>query len=160
MAQTISSPQPFWVRGWKRAVPRHDRPGSGRRHRAGGASRGDRTHKGVCQEPWEGQLSARASPRWFCRKHARSGRTRPGERESPEAAANRIRNRGRLSPLPWTQQATLRLDVSYLGSTSRRECLEGDCTMKSVVTLIAHSTCHRSSGALRKRCVGDHSWSI
>ena len=44
-----------------------------------------------------------------------------------------------------------------LGSTSRRECLGGACTMKWVLTLIAHSTCHRSSGALQKRCVGDHS---
>src|SRR5215208_4675762 len=32
--------------------------------------------------------------------------------------------------------------------------------MKWVLTLIAHSTCHRSSGALRKRCVGDPSFAF
>jgi hypothetical protein len=47
---------------------------------------------------------------------------------------------------------TPRPAVSYLGSTSRCECLGRACTIKWVVTLIAHSTCHRSSGALRKRC--------
>ena len=47
---------------------------------------------------------------------------------------------------------TPRPAVSYLGSTSRCECLGRACTIKWVVTLIAHSTSHRSSGALRKRC--------
>ena len=150
MLPTISSPQS--VQGWKWAAPQRGRPGSGRPHRAGGASQDDRTRKGVCQEPREGRLSARASPRWFCRKDACSCCTRPGERGSPEAAADRIHTRGRRDSLPQTQHMSPRLAVSYLGSTSRSEFPGGACTLKWVVTRVAHSTNHRSSGALRKRC--------